>query len=193
SVHIFINAGLGYFVQTTPDRPQPIRILEIGTGTGLNAALASEWALDRGIPIQLVTMDPDPISREIQNNYLQHLTIRFPGPARHLESIYQTEWNTEVPIHPYFSLTQYQYPLAKLPEFESEFNVIWMDAFSPDSCPDLWHPDSLHFISMRTCIGSVLTTYCAKGEVRRRLADAGWQMERLPGPPGKREMLRGRM
>ncbi|WP_394798240.1 MnmC family methyltransferase [Porphyromonas gingivalis] len=75
--------------------------------------------------------------------------------------------------------------------FRKPIDLIYFDAFSPEAQPELWCEEIFTRIVATCRSGAVLATYCAKGEIRRRLTRAGFHMERLPGPPGKREILRG--
>jgi tRNA U34 5-methylaminomethyl-2-thiouridine-forming methyltransferase MnmC len=72
------------------------------------------------------------------------------------------------------------------------FDLIYFDAFAPDKQPEMWTQAIFNYLYEHTTTDGILTTYCAKGGVRRMLQSAGYMVERLPGPPGKREMLRAR-
>ncbi|MGL5689216.1 MAG: MnmC family methyltransferase, partial [Bacteroidales bacterium] len=94
-------------------------------------------------------------------------------------------------INEYFSIRKLYVDFTKF-NFKSKYNLIYFDAFAPDKQPEMWESGLFDSIANATQSGGILTTYCAKGVVRRALIAAGFMVERLPGPPGKREMLRGR-
>ncbi|WP_455109884.1 MnmC family methyltransferase [Porphyromonas sp.] len=106
-----------------------------------------------------------------------------------LMQLHEAAWDEDVPLSRYFVLHKISGDLNALP-FPAELDLIYYDAFSPESQPELWREEL--FAQLRHCCrpGAILTTYCAKGEVRRRLERSGFSVERLPGPPGKREVLR---
>ncbi|WP_455250233.1 MnmC family methyltransferase [Porphyromonas sp.] len=106
-----------------------------------------------------------------------------------LMQLHEAAWDEDVTLSRYFVLHKISGDLNALP-FPAELDLIYYDAFSPESQPELWREEL--FAQLRCCCrpGAILTTYCAKGEVRRRLERSGFSVERLPGPPGKREVLR---
>ena len=106
-----------------------------------------------------------------------------------LMRLHEAAWDEDVTLSRYFILHKISGDLNALP-FPSALDLVYYDAFSPESQPELWREEL--FAQLRRCCrpGAILTTYCAKGEVRRRLERSGFSIERLPGPPGKREVLR---
>lgn len=106
-----------------------------------------------------------------------------------LMQLHEATWDEDVTLSRYFVLHKISGDLNTLP-FPAALDLIYYDAFSPESQPELWREEL--FAQLRRCCrpGAILTTYCAKGEVRRRLERSGFSVERLPGPPGKREVLR---
>ena len=77
-------------------------------------------------------------------------------------------------------------------EFDEKFDVIYFDAFSPEKQPEMWSEELFKKLYLCASYDAVMTTYCAKGAVRRAMKAAGFTVERLPGPPGKREIMRAR-
>lgn len=69
--------------------------------------------------------------------------------------------------------------------------VVYYDTFSPATQPNLWDEAIFRNIAAGCTPGSQLVTYCSKGTVKQALRSAGFTLERLPGPPGKRHILRG--
>jgi tRNA U34 5-methylaminomethyl-2-thiouridine-forming methyltransferase MnmC len=176
SMHVFIESGL--FVC----EGKSLRILEVGLGTGLNASLTLQHAKGN---VSYCALEPYPLSKEILEelsaNKSDQLEMKF-----HLSA--PNEW---ISIHEQFSFARME---VGLEEFQSEekFDIIYYDAFGPRVEPGLWTLERMQQCFELLNEGGVLVTYCAKGEVRRNLQAAGFVVERLPGPPGKREMLRGR-
>ena len=95
-------------------------------------------------------------------------------------------------ISPTFTLEKHHLKLEDFPG-TSEIDLVFWDAFAPGSQPELWTESVFRRVFSWMRPGGILTTYCAKGDVRRAMIAAGFSMEKLPGPPGKREMLRGRI
>lgn len=185
SKHVFIDAG---FSQIKKDR---INILEIGFGTGLNALLTSlEAGLSAAhinyVALELYPLPEDVISKLNYSNIMTSLeeTCLF-------EDLHKAEWERQIEITPYFSLTKHQSDFSKLDiSFNEKFDLIYFDAFAPDKQPEMWTQNIFDFLYTYINKEGILTTYCAKGVVRRMMQQSGFKVERIPGPPGKREMLR---
>lgn len=188
SRHIFIEMGLHQRLKGKID--EGLHILEVGFGTGLNALLTLTERKAKDIPIHYTSLELYPITEDI---YTQ-LSYTLPTTAHSdvlLQSLHQAKWDTPctLPEYPNFTLDKRHIALQAYTA-ERAIDLIYFDAFSPDAQEELWSEDIFRKLYECSRQGAVLTTYCAKGEVRRRLQRAGWQVERLPGPPGKREMLR---
>ncbi|MDR2914755.1 MAG: tRNA (5-methylaminomethyl-2-thiouridine)(34)-methyltransferase MnmD, partial [Tannerella sp.] len=185
SSHVFINAGLKH---CTKDR---IHIFEVGFGTGLNAFLTLLDAQSNNKTIHYTTIEAYPLDKSIVEklNYPQ----LFSQKDRLIyQQLHDAEWNVEVEITPHFflqkvkvSLLDFDFSLYKAP-----FDLIYFDAFAPDKQPEMWTQEIFNHLFEITTNNGILVTYCAKGVVRRMMQAAGYTVERLPGPPGKREMLR---
>lgn len=188
SQHVYINAGLG----SCPLRN--INILEIGFGTGLNAFLSLLQAEETGVTVNYTSLELYPLDIETakQLNYSQHLTNN--AKASLFTALHTSPWNETIEITPHFSLHKIETDFSNPDNLTTStlFDVIYFDAFAPEKQPEMWSQaifDKLYTLSNPNAI---ITTYCAKGVVRRMLQSAGFTVERLPGPPGKREILRGR-
>lgn len=185
STHVFIEAGLHHCQQDT------IQVLEVGFGTGLNAFLTLIDSSDSGKTIHYTTIEAYPLSIDIieKLNYPQQYSADYQALYYKL---HEAEWGREVQITPNFYLTKIKADFVQL-DFTTivhKVNLIYFDAFAPDKQSEMWSQslfDKLYEISDNNAI---LTTYCAKGVVRRMMQQSGYTTERLPGPPGKREMLR---
>lgn len=182
SQHIFIEMGMRHALTAEREDNAALRIFEVGFGTGLNALLALEEAERTGVKVDYTAVELYPLAWDevAPLGYSDH-----PLFSRLHESVWE-EW---VQLTPHFRLKKLKADLLALSPPEAD--VVFYDAFSPEKQPELW--SEALFCQLRKALppGAVLTTYCAKGEVRRRLQRTGFLVERLPGPPGgKREILR---
>ena len=188
SMHIFINSGLREYVSINGDKRE-INVLEIGFGTGLNAFLTFIEAEKLNLKVNYTTLELYPLSMDdvMRLNYPEVLC----GDREIFEKLHYMSWNAEGDISPFFALCKIEADFTgyELPGF---YDVIYFDAFSPEKQPEMWSETGFVEIFKQSSAGAVMTTYCAKGSVRRAMQSAGFITERLPGPPGKREILRGR-
>jgi len=182
SQHIFIEAGLKQL------KNSHIRILEMGFGTGLNALLTLAEANKSDISIHYTGIEKYPLGRTITDS-LNYESIIDPAWKGMFKLIHDSQWQQEVLIKPGFILKKIQCDMHEMGEVD-EFDLVYFDAFAPEKQPELWTEDlfTLIFLSMRS--NSILMTYSSKGTVRRNLEAAGFRVEKIPGPPGKREMTR---
>jgi tRNA U34 5-methylaminomethyl-2-thiouridine-forming methyltransferase MnmC len=185
SRHVFIKNGLLMHQKTN------LTVFEVGFGTGLNCLLTALESSSRNIHIRYIGIDKFPLDGETLN------LLNYPsliGGKAHLfwDKIHSAKWNKETKISGFFNLLKLEQDIADL-HFSDlpEFDVVFFDAFGPDKQPEIW--DVEIFRSIFNCCSSnaIFTTYSAKGEVRRKLIEVGFKIERVPGPPGKKEMLRG--
>jgi tRNA U34 5-methylaminomethyl-2-thiouridine-forming methyltransferase MnmC len=184
STHIFINAGLKKSLKKC------VNVLEVGFGTGLNAFLTAIEAQKSEKEIHYITLEKYPVSIEKANqlNYSQKITDK--DSTFLFEKIHKADWETDVEISNLFKLKKIQCDYTTY-QPESTFDVIYFDAFSPEKQPEMWTEEQFRKMYAACNEGAIITTYCAKGSVRRALQAVGFKVERLPGPPGKREILRG--
>lgn len=184
SQHIFINSG---FKQC--DKLE-IRVLEIGFGTGLNAFLTLMEAGKIGKKVYYTSLEKYPVEVEqaLQLNYVEN---RFSDFKKEFELLHTSPWNAKVQITAFFLLQKIQadFTIFYLDEM---YDVIYFDAFSPEKQPEMWSEALFEKIYSHCNSEAILTTYCSKGIVRRAMQAAGFLVDRLPGPPGKREILRSR-
>lgn len=184
SRHIFIQSGF-YF-----SKADPLAIFEVGFGTGLNVFLTLLECGKQQRKTLYHSIELYPLSPE-QANKLEYPHIIAPQQTSLFERIHSAAWDEPVEITPYFTLHKINADLRQIGLPKESFDLIYYDAFAPEKQPDLWDDETLGKISESMKSQGVLTTYCAKGEVRRRLQRAGLTVERLQGPPGgKREILR---
>jgi tRNA U34 5-methylaminomethyl-2-thiouridine-forming methyltransferase MnmC len=187
SQHVFIEAGFWYM----PDilKMSGMYILEVGFGTGLNALLTLIEAGKHKRHIHYTAVDLYPLqATEIKPlNYCSQL--RLPQYQPLFEKMHQTEWNARHEITDYFRLAKINCDFRDF-SAGNPFSLIYFDAFAPSTQPELWTKDVFEKMYSLLLPGGILVTYCSKGAVRRAMQAAGFLVEKIPGPPGKREMLR---
>ena len=178
SRHVFIEAGLNHHPT------QQLNLLEIGFGTGLNALLTLQEATRTQRHIVYYAVEEYPLEQDIidQLNYGEIL-------SNHFNELHQAAWDQPVRINDYFTLHKILGDSNQI-ALPQGIDVVYFDAFAPDKQPEMWNQAIFDKLFRCMNAGGILTTYCAKGEVRRSMQKAGYSMERIPGPPGKREMLR---
>lgn len=183
--HVYINSGLEYF---KTDSTKEINVLEVGFGTGLNALLTSIWAEKQQVKINYTGVEAYPVSSdEIQHlNYPEQLS--FPKATKLFTEIQHSEWKIFKKISEYFNLKKVQMFFEKI-QYKNQFDVIYFDAFGPRVQPELWTENIFEIMYNAMRESGVLVTYSAKGSARRALQSVGFQVEIIPGPPGKRHML----
>jgi len=180
SRHIFINAGL----KACPTGD--LRILEIGFGTGLNALLSYLESLEGSRVIDYVALEPYPLDLDkiAELNYAEEL-----GSPEEFLIMHNSKWGEWIEITHSFNLKKIKGALRG-EALEGPFDLIDFDAFSPQVQPELWTEQIFRKLAIVCAPGAILTTYSAKGDVRRALEAVGFEVERLPGPRGKREIIR---
>jgi len=184
SMHVFIEAGLHFGFEYFSDRP--LHVFEMGFGSGLNALLTAVEAEKHQQPIQYIGVEAYPLTVEEARALNYGVTLNQQAA---FEQLHQAAWNQPVAISSFFALQKQQNTLAIF-TIEQPVHVIYYDAFAPAAQPELWTRDIFEKLYGMLVPGGILTTYCSKGDVRRALQAAGFVVTKLPGPPGKREMLR---
>lgn len=183
SRHIFVDMGLRHSNVTEP------RILEIGLGTGLNCFLTFLAAEETGKKIHYTGIERYPLNEDTLRK-LDYPTIINQGHETDYYAIHQAPWGRDVKLSPRFTLHKIEGDFTSYP-FDGKYDIIYFDAFAPEKQPEMWEQSLFDMLYNVLNEGGILTTYCAKGVVRRMLQSAGFTVERLPGPPGgKREILR---
>ena len=183
-VHIFINAGL-----RNVEKHSLINILEIGFGTGLNAILTLDYSNKESQNIYYETIEKYPLSQEIisQLNYGKVLSLED-----EFLKIHSVSWNENAKINNLFSINKIDKPAENLNYKANFFDIIYFDAFAPQFEENLWQQEMFTKLYSSLKEGGLLVTYCCKGDVKRALKASGFQIEKLPGPKGKREILRAK-
>ena len=184
--HVYIETGLHEFINRYPQQKQ-LSILEIGFGTGLNAMLTATNELAKQKLITYHGIEAYPVSDE-ELKALDYDTL-VPSSSLVFDKLHNTSWGIEHKISTNFTLLKRQEFFSDLEDVNA-FDIVYFDAFGPRVQPELWttHIFKCMYRAMRP--QGILVTYSAKGSVRHALQEVGFLVERLPGPPGKREMLR---
>lgn len=188
SRHIFVEAALRHRL-TRPLYEDKLNILELGFGTGLNALMTLEVALGEGLRVHYTSLELYPVPESVYRSL--DFPLELKESKAYLERLHDAKWNEPQAIEGAENFVLEKRLIDMLCYDPSQvFDVVYFDAFSPESQGELWSEEFFRRLYEASRSGTVLTTYCAKGEVRRRLQRSGWLVERLPGPPGKREILR---
>lgn len=192
SNYVFLEKGLCDYIKLQQKSIQiPLQIFEIGYGTGLNALIFANYATQNKLPIHYTGIEILPVPTPIlqQLNYT-HLLAQ--DSLEHYQKLNNASWNTKVQINPYFELTKIHSDIHQFNFSENVacFDLVLMDAFAPDKQPDMWQDELFCNLFSIQKPGGILVTYTSKGAVKRSLIEAGYVVEKLPGPPMKRHMLR---
>jgi tRNA U34 5-methylaminomethyl-2-thiouridine-forming methyltransferase MnmC len=202
--HVYIKHGLLFFVENNQNSSvissevenqfqspkSNLSILEIGFGTGLNAFLTILKSEEMEIAINYVGVDAYPVSAEesAAMNYPEQLDI---NKSDKYDRIHQVPWEKKHAITSNFELTKQKKFFIDIDDKEL-YDLIYFDAFGARVQPELWTEDIFKKMYDALRPNGILVTYAAKGSVRRAMISVGFNVEQLPGPPGKREMLRAR-
>ena len=184
--HIYRDCAFLYRARTRGEGETPLHLLEVGFGTGLNACVTAMVA-DVHCPVHYISLEKYPVEATLMDELRYDTCL----DAELLHKVHEAPWDEAVPITPHFILEKKQadYLVDPLP---TSIDVVYFDAFAPEKQSEMWTLSAFQRLVSVLNPGAVLTTYCAKGEIRRLLASLGLTMERIPGPVGgKREILRG--
>ncbi|MBD2700968.1 tRNA (5-methylaminomethyl-2-thiouridine)(34)-methyltransferase MnmD [Spirosoma sp. BT702] len=183
SKRVFIELGLQAAFEIFP--VATLRIFEMGFGTGLNALLTAKEAVTNKRQIEYTAVEAYPMA--VQD--AQQLNFDTLLGTNYLANLHESPWETLVDINPYFQLTKVQ---GKLEDFwpEAQYHLIYFDAFAPTAQPELWEADIFRKMTQFLLPNGMLTTYCSKSYVQRNMRAAGLTVEKHPGPPHKRDIIR---
>ncbi len=184
SMHVFIQSGLQCWLAS--NKIGSLRIFEVGFGTGLNTWLTFQHAQHVNCNVDYVSVEAFPLSEDIWS------VLNYAEPTRRDEffNLHRLPWNTEHQVDAQFRLKKISARLPDVELDEASFDVIFFDAFAPGKQPEMWSLSILQKVEHAMKPGAVLVTYCAKGQVKRDLRSLQMIVETLPGPPGKKEMIR---
>ena len=164
-------------------------IFEVGFGTGLNALLTAFKSTAGEREVNYTSIEKYPLSNKIIRS-LNHPQFAGKDGKDIYNSIHSSPWNIKVNICKNFNLTKIKGDFAAT-ALSDQYDLIYFDAFSPDKQPEMWTKEIFMGIASVTRRGGVFVTYSAKGEVKRNLKACGFEVHLLPGPPGKRQIIRG--
>lgn len=179
--HVFIKNGLDLF-------NGPVSILEMGFGTGLNALITFGESRQRNMEVHYTGVDAYPVTPE------EARQLNYPdivGYADAFARMHDCPWEQEIDLNETFSLTKRQMDFLAV-DYREEFNLIYFDAFGYRFQPDLWSAEIFESMFRALTPGGVLVTYAARTAIKKNMESAGFAVEKLAGPPGKREMMRAR-
>ena len=184
SLHVFVSSGLKFKTELND-----INVLEVGFGTGLNALLTFIHSEETNKNIKYTSIEAFPLKWNLVSK-LNYIDIIFNRKyfAKY-KKMHTCCWESFYILSPNFMLRKHNMKLQNV-LFENEFDVIYFDAFAPRVQPELWTERVFTSMYMALKPGGVLVTYCAKGSVKRTLIRVGFDLQSIPGPPGKREMSR---
>ena len=182
--HIFIKDALAY----ASEKIKSLNILEIGFGTGLNAFLSLQYARANNLEINYYGIEKYPIIEK------EYRALNFPSSREGEQAVFmklhEAIWEQTANIESCFKLKKNQADFKEMNLPSDYFDVVYFDAFGPDVQPELWSVEIFQIIHKSMKIGGVMTTYSVKGDVRRAMKSVGFEVKKIPGPPGKREITR---
>ncbi len=190
--HVFIKSGFEYGLQnlSDSDSKNELKIFEVGFGTGLNALLTIIAAQKQGVSVYYETIEKYPVLLEVikELNYTQLLENEKYRPPFH--SMHLSTWNNEHAVTSNFTFKKIHESLLNFQPPLQAFNVIYFDAFAPENQPEMWTVDVMRKLYQLLKPDGILVSYCSKSSFRKTLVAAGFEVDKLQGPPGKREMVR---
>jgi tRNA U34 5-methylaminomethyl-2-thiouridine-forming methyltransferase MnmC len=186
ALHVFIAAGLTPLAL----KQKEISILEIGFGTGLNAILTYRAAKAHQLNIDYHGIEAFPVSKN-ELDVLNYAQLADVAPyAAVYQLLHEANVAEATKVDASFKITKHQERIERFDYPKAYFDLVYFDAFGPRVQPELWTVAIFKCMFQTLKDGGVLVTYCSKGDVRRAMIEAGFSVEKIPGPPGKREMLR---
>lgn len=184
SIHVYINAGFIYAARLK----SRVSVLEVGFGTGLNAALTAWESEGRMVGVQYTAVELYPLS-DSERTTLNYGKVLKPPVAELWKLIVMAPWENFVPVNRHFNLCKINADFTGwVPG--SGFDLIYFDAFAPEDQPEMWTSEIFGRLYESLNTGGILVTYSSKGIVKQALRNSGFKVERLPGPPGKRHITR---
>ncbi len=181
SQHVFINAGMNYLNRNS------VKIFEVGFGTGLNALLTYLNATKNNILTYYHSIELNPLPEKIYKklNFTDILGI----DNNIFKQLHELKWDDMHQLTPNFSILKIHNDIINY-YIDDEYDIIYFDAFGPEVQPEIWEEYLFMKLFEALKMGGIMTTYSAKGVIKRKLFKIGFKVETIPGPPGKREMIR---
>lgn len=186
SKHVFLNAGLQYFLDKSAAKQ--ISVLEVGFGTGLNFLLTADYCTEHQTALDYTGIEAYPLTDELlgRTGYEQYVS---PALWQALSANYQSALLSPIKLNDHCQL---QVANCQLLNFESaeKYEVIYFDAFAAAHQPEMWNEEAINHTIKFLKPGGVFVTYAITGNLKRMLKSLGLQIQKIPGAAGKREMLR---
>ena len=186
SDYVYIKKGMQFWIENNPDKS--LKVFELGLGTGLNAYLSYVFSLENQLNCTYFSLEKFPLSDDEINALQMEASLPSPQNQHFFHRLHHLEWD-QFHTHPHFNFHKQKIDFLNFSS-QAQFDILYYDAFGYHAQSDLWQTDALQKSYDLLRPGGVWVSYCAKGTVRRSLQQVGFQVERLEGPPGKREMLR---
>ena len=197
AMHVFIKNGFSHFIAAK----KPLKILEIGFGTGLNAFITLLEAEKNQQHVSYVGIEKFPVSEEEFDaiHFFDDVFKFYPELANREEELrivyrylFLSNWEEWQILSPHFRIKKVKDDFFNLKNCnENEFDLVYFDAFGSQIQPEMWEKELFEIIDSTTKSTAIFTTYASKGTVKRGLKELGYVVEKRPGPPGKREMMVG--
>jgi tRNA U34 5-methylaminomethyl-2-thiouridine-forming methyltransferase MnmC len=186
SKHVFLKTGLQFYLEK--ENAKEAGILEIGFGTGLNFILSADYCVSHNIKLDYCGIEAFPLEKEVVENIGYNEYVSEPLWKDYICN-YELGLKQEIAINNDISL---QIAHKKVLEFASSrlFDVIYFDAFAAIHQPEMWSDETLAHVTKFLKPGGVFVTYAITGNLKRSMKALGFSIEKAPGAPGKREMLR---
>lgn len=197
AMHVFIKNGFSHFIAAK----KPLKILEIGFGTGLNAFITLLEAEKNQQHVSYVGIEKFPVSEEEFDaiHFFDDVFKFYPELANREEELrivyrylFLSNWEEWQILSPHFRIKKVEDDFFNLKNCkETEFDLVYFDAFGSQVQPEMWEKKLFEIVDNTTKSSCIFTTYASKGTVKRGLKELGYVVEKRPGPPGKREMMVG--
>ena len=186
SRHVFVKSGLEFFL--SEHHTGAVKILEVGFGTGLNFLLSADFCSEKRIILEYTGIEAYPLSTDtiLQTGYDAYISKII--WQKFIEN-YPEAFNNKTALNEFVQLTLAH---TRLLDFSSseQFDVLYFDAFAAVHQPEMWKHESLEHVCRLLKPGGVFVTYAITGNLKRIMKSLGFNIEKAPGAPGKREMLR---
>lgn len=186
SQHVFIQTGL----KSAQLSNEPLFVLEVGMGTGLNALLTGREAILTERRILYDACEAYPLDKAVIGKLNYPSMFSEEGMMELFHRIHKAGSEKYENIDDWFFIRCFHQKIEEMELTPSKYNLVYFDAFGPDTQPELWSETVFQKVSQSMKPGGVLVTYSVKGSVRRAMESAGLKVEKVPGPPGKREISR---
>lgn len=183
SLHVFIENGFKKI-----NKPE-VKIIEMGFGTGLNVFLTFVESSKRKVKVYYNSIDLFPLEKEVVDNLNYTDILQLDDSLKDVyKKFHEYLWNEEYKVNDYFVFRKSLIDVTQN-DINGEYDIVYYDAFAPSKQPEVWSEEVLKKFYNILCKGGILTTYCASGKVKRTLQNIGFEVQTLPGPPNKREMI----